>query len=239
MNADIQIVTAPERRPSITQDELAQVAERIRARIRRTTEDIIQTGHDLIQVKAGLEHGEFLDWIETEFSMTDRAARNYMQAARWAEDKSEIVSDLPLTTIYMLASPSTPEPIRERVIADLEAGKKADHCQIEEEIREAKSRIKNEKRAARREQSLSQKSANVRASQRKRERGEAQREREEAEAQAREKQVIEALQEACAILLKLDTSDLDRLFELLNPDTEWGWMRLPKALAHAMRCAAA
>ena len=44
---------------------------------------------------------------------------------------------------------------------------------------------------------------------------------------------------ACAILLALSTSDLDRLLELLNADHGWGWSRLPEALAHAMRRAEA
>ncbi len=39
--------------------EMEVIGERIRARIRRTVEDIIETGRDLAAVKATLDHGEF------------------------------------------------------------------------------------------------------------------------------------------------------------------------------------
>ncbi len=42
-------------------DDLAVIANRIRARIRRTTIDIIDTGNDLIAVKAKLDHGAFVE----------------------------------------------------------------------------------------------------------------------------------------------------------------------------------
>ncbi len=225
MSADIQIVTAPERRPSITQDELAQIAERIHARIRRTTEDIIQTGHDLVQVKAELDHGQFHEWIETKCGMTDRAARNYMHAARWAEGKPETISDLPPTTVYALASPSTPAPIRERVVADLEAGRKVN-------VHEVRSRIKMARgdRRLERDEESQRKARNYRRSAKY----QRQRDREKTEHEARQKRMEEALQEACLIMLKLNASDLHRLLGLAA-EADWFWQRLPKALAHAMR----
>jgi hypothetical protein len=42
--------------------------------------------------------------------MTERTARNYMAAAELVS-KSETVSVLQPKTLYLLASPSTPEPI--------------------------------------------------------------------------------------------------------------------------------
>lgn len=69
--------------------ELHEIAERIRARIRRTAMDIIETGQDLIQAKQALGHGKFGEWIEAEFNMSLRTAQNYMRAAEWAEGKSE------------------------------------------------------------------------------------------------------------------------------------------------------
>ena len=54
MNAPVITTTT-----SLSTNELEVIADRIRARIRRTVEDIIETGRDLIRVKAGLDHGEF------------------------------------------------------------------------------------------------------------------------------------------------------------------------------------
>jgi hypothetical protein len=131
-------------------DELAVIVDRIRARIRRTTTDIIATGNDLLTVKAKLEHGEFLTWIDREFQMTDRTARNFMQAAKWAADKSEMVSVLPPATIYKLASPSTPETIKAEVVADLKAARVVDHRAVERRIkieRDERTRIAREQDA--------------------------------------------------------------------------------------------
>ena len=91
---------------------IQEIAERIRARIRRTVADIIETGRDLAQVKAALDHGEFGEWIDHEFSMTMRTAQNYIRAATWAEGKNEIISHLPPRTLYLLSAKSTPEEIQ-------------------------------------------------------------------------------------------------------------------------------
>ncbi len=52
--------------------ELEVTAVRVRARIRRTVEDIIDTGQDLATVKDSMSFGEFTKWLDREFSMTDR-----------------------------------------------------------------------------------------------------------------------------------------------------------------------
>ena len=74
--------------------ELQAVTARIKERLTRQVSDIIETGRDLIEVKSRLEHGQFGRWLESEFSMTPRTARLFMQAATWAEGKSEIVSGI-------------------------------------------------------------------------------------------------------------------------------------------------
>lgn len=157
--------------------------------------------------------------------MTDRTARNYMRAAEWAEGKPETISDLAPTAIYMLASPSTPEPIRERVVADLEAGKTIDMNEVMARIKMARS-----ERRIDRSEDLKKQARNRKRSAKYRH----QREQEKTEHEARQKRVDEAVQETCSILFKLDTTDLDRLVELLDI-IEKGWPRgdLPKALRHA------
>ncbi len=117
---------------------LREIAERIRARIRRTVADIIDTGLDLAQVKSAVDHGQFTDWIEREFSMSMRTAQRYMQAAEWAEGKNDIVSHLPPKTLYLLAAKSTSVEIQTDVLQSLEADKKPDIRQIEERVRDAR-----------------------------------------------------------------------------------------------------
>ena len=45
-------------------------AERIKLRLKRTVEDIIEIGRELTAIKAELPHGQFLPWIAAEFEMT-------------------------------------------------------------------------------------------------------------------------------------------------------------------------
>ena len=115
-----------------------EVADRITARMRRTAADIVATGRDLIAVKAQLKHGEFLAWIEAKLGMSDRAARNYMRVASWADGKPESVSDLPPTTLYLLAAPSTPASIRQEVEDRLLSGRSINPREIEQRVREAR-----------------------------------------------------------------------------------------------------
>src|SRR5437660_5148492 len=56
-------------------------AESIRARMKRTADDIIAIGLDLIDVKEDLGHGQFEHWISAEFDMNLRSAQRFMQAA--------------------------------------------------------------------------------------------------------------------------------------------------------------
>jgi hypothetical protein len=189
-------------------EELTAIAERIRARIRRVTADIIATGNDLkmVQEKVGRS---FLKWIDAEFGMTDRTARNYIQAAEWAAGKSEIISVLPPATLYKLSAPSTSEKIKVEVIADLRAGRVVDHCVIEARIADerAAARMRRKNNAWHRLRAKSP---------------EAQRRRDlrlariEAKAEARARAADAAAFECLAILEKLAPADLDRLRQLFE-----------------------
>ncbi len=126
----------------LSTNELTEIAKRIRARIRRTAEDIIAVGQDLITVKAQLGHGRFLEWIDREFGMTDRTARKYMQVTAWAEGKSESVSDLPVSTLYLLAAPSAPPEVADDVIAQAESGETVKAADVKRQIEEAQAERK-------------------------------------------------------------------------------------------------
>src|SRR5262245_16411051 len=86
-------------------------AERIREGGKRTLEDLIAVGNDLLATKAALPHGQFGPWLEAEFGWTERTARNFMAVAEAFGPKTEIISDLAIapTAAYLLAAPSTPE----------------------------------------------------------------------------------------------------------------------------------
>ncbi len=143
-NSDLQVPVAT---------ELEAITARIKDRLTRQVSDIIETGRDLIEVKSKLDHGQFENWLIQEFSMTDRTARRFMQAATWAEGKSDTVSVLTPTAIYLLSAPSTPESVAQTVFKSVESGEPAKPEAIRDLIIEAKDRdrkaeqLKKEQRA--------------------------------------------------------------------------------------------
>ena len=98
--------------PEVEQ-QLRASATRIRE-MQRTS--IVDIGRELIAVKERLDHGKFLDWIESEFAWSRRTAVNMMQAASEFGAKWEMIAHLPATAIYRLAAPSTPPEVREAVL---------------------------------------------------------------------------------------------------------------------------
>lgn len=115
---------------------------------------VIDTGRDLLAIKARLEHGLFLEWVQTELGMTPRSAQRMMSTADVLGDKSDTVSYLPPTVLYELSAPSTPEPVRAAVLRRIEAGETVRPDKILDEVREgrdqARQRIAAEKEEARR-----------------------------------------------------------------------------------------
>jgi Protein of unknown function (DUF3102) len=98
--------------------ELADAARKIAERVRgRTQKAIFDNGRDLLGMRDKLEHGLFLKWVEAECGFGKSTAYNLMNAVERFGDKLPTVGSLPPATIYRLAAPSTPEPIREAVVS--------------------------------------------------------------------------------------------------------------------------
>ena len=93
-----------------------ECANEIRNLIRRTAQDVIDIGQKLIEAKEQLGHGQFEDWLRTEFNWGQWTARKFMQVAR--QFKSVNFTDLSIDTsaLYLLAAPSTPEMVRQEAL---------------------------------------------------------------------------------------------------------------------------
>lgn len=48
-------------------EKVRSSADRIRERVKKTVEDIIDVGNDLLAVKEALPHGQFGPWLKAEF----------------------------------------------------------------------------------------------------------------------------------------------------------------------------
>ncbi|MFO0979671.1 MAG: DUF3102 domain-containing protein [Planctomycetaceae bacterium] len=102
--------------PESDRDEVRSAALSIKPRIERSVSDMLAIGESLLEVKALLPHGQWLPWLDVEFSMTPRTAQRLMNAAERWRGKCETVSHLGLSVIYALedASDSAVEELVER-----------------------------------------------------------------------------------------------------------------------------
>jgi hypothetical protein len=122
---------------------LRKQAARIRKRIGKATQDLIDIGRDLTAAKKQLvDHGEFIEWVETEVGISRRTAQAYMAVARLADDKGAAIALLPPTTVHRLAAKSAPAEVVSEVIAKAESGDVLPDRTVSEMILEAKSQRK-------------------------------------------------------------------------------------------------
>ena len=62
-------------------EQVRSSADRIRERVKKTVEDIIDVGNDLLAVKEALPHSQFGPWLKAEFGWSERSAQNFMSVA--------------------------------------------------------------------------------------------------------------------------------------------------------------
>lgn len=93
--------------PTADVTEIRAAAERIKIRMKRTAEDIIEIGRDLIAVKAKLQHGQFLPWIEAEFEMSEAQAQRFMAVAKKFGNQIPQFAGFQPSVLYSLASAPT------------------------------------------------------------------------------------------------------------------------------------
>ena len=121
-------------------DKVRNAADRIRERIKKTVEDIIEIGNDLLAVKEAVPHGQFLPWIKAEFGWSERTAQNFMSVAE--KFKSAKIADLHIqpSAAYLLAAPSVPDEAREKAVEKAEAGEEITFAAAREIVAEARKK---------------------------------------------------------------------------------------------------
>jgi hypothetical protein len=101
-----------------------QAAVTIRARMRRTVEDMIEIGRQLNEVKALLPERQFERWMATEFEMSRRSAFEFRSIADRFAAQSAIIALISPTIVRRLAAPSVPDEAVRQVIAAARASDK-------------------------------------------------------------------------------------------------------------------
>jgi len=79
--------------------------------------DLNLPGRRLTEAKKETGHGSWLPWLEREFGWTERTAQRFMQVHALAAKSENFTDlDLPVSGLYLLARPSTPDECRTEVI---------------------------------------------------------------------------------------------------------------------------
>ncbi|MGL5938884.1 MAG: DUF3102 domain-containing protein [Waterburya sp.] len=93
-----------------------QKTAEIKGLIRQTAQDIIKVGQKLTEVKQQLKHGEFRNWLRTEFNWSISSATKFMQVSEQFKNVNFTHFNFATSALYILAAPSTPENAREYAI---------------------------------------------------------------------------------------------------------------------------
>lgn len=128
-------------------EQARSIADRIRERLKKTLEDLIEVGTDLLAVKETLPHGQFLPWLKGEFGWSERTAQNFMSVAE--KFKSANSAELPIqpSAAYLLAAPAVPDEARQVAIEKAEAGETITFSTAKEIVAEAKKKGKRRAKA--------------------------------------------------------------------------------------------
>lgn len=95
---------------------IKQKTAEIKGLIRQTAQDIIKVGQKLTEVKQQLKHGEFRNWLRTEFNWSISSATKFMQVSEQFKNVNFTHFNFATSALYILAAPSTPENARQYAI---------------------------------------------------------------------------------------------------------------------------
>jgi hypothetical protein len=127
-------------------DDHAREIRKLRARVGR---DIISIGRHLTEAKKFVGHGYWLPWLEREFGWSDKTAERFMNVYALGGKFDNLSNlELPISALYMLAAPSTPNEARTEIIARAKVGETISTETVKNTIARRRSeRPRNMKRA--------------------------------------------------------------------------------------------
>jgi hypothetical protein len=109
-----------------------EAVSKIKAHGRLAHESIVAIGAELAKAKAAIGHGHYLPWLSAEFGWSARQAQRFV-AVYETFGKSDNVADLgalDVSALYLLAAPSTPEPVRETALEKAAAGERVTQKEV-------------------------------------------------------------------------------------------------------------
>lgn len=113
-----------------TAGKLRDHAQQITTRLKRAKEDTHAIAESLADAQKLLSTTQFDGWCTSELNITGRHARRLIRTAQFFTDG--IPANMSQTIAGMLASETTPEEVREEVLADAAVGKKTSVQELNE-----------------------------------------------------------------------------------------------------------
>lgn len=118
---------------------LADHANAIRTFGKRVISDVIEIGRRLSDAKEKAGYGNWLPWLKREFGWSHQTADRFINVFAASGKWSTLVnSDLPLSGLYLLVAPSTPEEARAEVTARVESGESLSVADVVSTVNEVK-----------------------------------------------------------------------------------------------------
>lgn len=121
-----------------------QCTNEINTVIRRTSQDIIQIGQNLIEVKQHLGHGNFVNWLKFEFDWSISTATKFMQVAEQFKFVNFTNLNITASGLYLIAAPSTPKKARVEVLERASLGESITYNMVKAIVRQHKKGAKSE-----------------------------------------------------------------------------------------------
>jgi hypothetical protein len=79
-------------------------------------------GQWLSEVKERLDHGDWLNWQKAEFAWSQRTAYRFIEVFEAVKVANLANLEIDVSALYLIAAPSTPEPVRQEVIERAQQG---------------------------------------------------------------------------------------------------------------------
>lgn len=119
---------------------LAEHAEAIRTIGKRVLADLLEIGRRLTECRVCIRHGRWGDWLREEFGWSDSTASRYMQAYELSTKSPNLGNlDLPISGLYLLAQPSTPDKVREEILSRAQT-ERIPHAEVKRLIDDARGK---------------------------------------------------------------------------------------------------
>jgi hypothetical protein len=123
-------------------ETLAEHVAAIRRLGKQTRENVVEIGRHLIACKRIVGRGNFGCWLDREFGWAERTAQNFMRVAEMAETANFADLDLPVSALYLLAAPSTPEAAREEIVKRAKGGERVPVAEVKQVIETEKGKTR-------------------------------------------------------------------------------------------------